>query len=271
MRRLVSLPAFALCCVAMPMQTVAIDGAGWRLLKTALDAALNFVYPPVCQLCGVERAGAGEGYVGGKCWRGVRFVTAPFCDRCGLPYDGDMNHPFHCENCAEDDFGFRFARSAVTANPMMLDIIHRYKYHHALWFEPFLADLLARQAKPALAKEQWDLIAPVPLHPLKMRQREFNQAERLARCLGRALDLPVNARIVRRVQFTETQTRLSRPQRAANVSEAFAPRAGQELHGERVILVDDVMTTGATTSACARALRRAGAGDVCVWTVARGT
>jgi predicted amidophosphoribosyltransferase len=88
--------------------------------------------------------------------------------------------------------------------------------------------------------------------------------------LGRTLNLPVNTQAVRRVQFTETQTRLSRPQRAANVSEAFAPQAGQELHGERVILVDDVMTTGATTSACARALRKAGAGDVCVWTVARG-
>jgi ComF family protein len=154
---------------------------------------------------------------------------------------------------------------------MILDIVHRYKYNRALWFEPFLADLLARQAKPALAGEKWDLIAPVPLHPLKMRQREFNQAERLARCLGRTLNLPVNARVVRRVQFTETQTRLSRPQRAANVGEAFAPRAGKELHGERVILVDDVMTTGATTSACARALRKAGAGEVCVWTVARGT
>jgi ComF family protein len=159
----------------------------------------------------------------------------------------------------------------VTANALMLDVIHRYKYHHALWFEPFLASLLARQAGPALAAEKWDLIAPVPLHPLKERQREFNQAERLARCLGRVLRIPVNRRLVRRVKFTETQTKLTRPQRAANVDDAFAPRLGRELNGEKVILVDDVMTTGATTSACARALRQAGAGDVCVWTVARGT
>ncbi len=154
---------------------------------------------------------------------------------------------------------------------MMLEVIHRYKYQHALWFEPFLADVLARQAKPALTGGEWDLIVPVPLHPLKLRQRQFNQAERLARCLGRELGLPVNGRVVRRVQFTETQTRLSRPERAANVQDAFAPRAARELHGRRVILVDDVMTTGATTSACARALREAGAADVCVWTVARGT
>jgi competence protein ComFC len=256
---------------AMPASIQERVQAGWGLLKTALDAGLNFIYPAVCQLCVKERAGAQEGYVGGKCWTGVRFVTAPYCDRCGLPYDGDIIHPFRCENCAGVDFGFGFARSAVTANAMMLDIIHRYKYHHALWFEPFLADLLARQAKPALAGGSWDLIVPVPLHPLKLRQRQFNQAERLARCLGRALALPVNARAVRRVQFTETQTRLSRPERAANVSGAFAPRPGKELHGERVILVDDVMTTGATTSACARALREAGAAEVCVWTVARGT
>jgi ComF family protein len=253
------------------MQPAQNEAALWAMLKSVMDAALNFVYPPVCQLCGCERAGAREGYVGGQCWTGVRFVTAPFCDRCGLPYDGDMVHPFRCGNCAEIEFGFRFARSAVRANAMMLDVIHRYKYHHALWFEPFLADLLQRAARPSLAGQSWDLLVPVPLHPLKMRQRQFNQAERLARCLGRALGLPVNGKVVRRVQFTETQTKLSRPQRAANVSAAFAPRAGQDLHGQNVILVDDVMTTGATTSACARALRQAGAGDVCVWTVARGT
>ncbi|HEY3863790.1 MAG TPA: ComF family protein [Verrucomicrobiae bacterium] len=242
--------------------------AGWDLLKSALDAALNFVYPPVCQICRDERAGAREGYVGGACWSGVRFVTPPFCDRCGLPYDGDIKGEFRCGNCAELEFGFSFARSAVRANAMMLEVIHRYKYQRALWFEPFLADLLQRAAQPALAGQGWDLIVPVPLHPLKLRQREFNQAERLARCLGRSLGLPVNTKAVRRVQFTETQTKLSRPRRAANVSGAFAP--GQKLDGQKVILVDDVMTTGATTSACARTLRKAGASDVCVWTAARG-
>jgi ComF family protein len=255
----------------MALRTVAKDDVGWAVLKSALDAALNFVYPPVCQLCGEERAGAGEGYVGSHCWEKVRFVTAPFCERCGLPYDGKMNHPFQCANCTGMKFGFRFARSAATANAMMLDVIHRYKYQQALWFEPFLADVLARQAGPALAGEKWDLIVPVPLHPVKLRQRQFNQAERLARCLGRELGLPVNGRVIRRVQFTETQTMLSRSERAANVQNAFAPRRPGELHGERVVLVDDVMTTGATTSACAAALKKAGAGDVCVWTVARGT
>jgi competence protein ComFC len=240
------------------------------LLKTACDAALNFFYPPVCQVCGKERATAGEGYVGGKCWSDLRFLTPPFCERCGLPYDGSITHSFVCQNCQGVEFGFSFARSAMVANRLILQIIGSYKYNRAVWFEPFLGDLFTRRAVPSLAAQGWDLIVPVPLHPLKEREREFNQAERLARLLGRALRLPVNSRLVRRARFTGTQTLLTRAERAANVNGAFFPTVGKQLNGERVILVDDVLTTGATTSACARALRESGAGEVCVWTLARG-
>jgi ComF family protein len=240
------------------------------LLRNAWDALLNLVYPPVCQICREERAGIREGYVGGECWSQVRFVTAPFCHRCGLPYEGSITQPFVCGNCADIKFHFRFARSAVIANPLILQVIHRYKYNHALCFEPFLADLLLRQAVPSLKNEKWDLIVPVPLHPAKEREREFNQAERLAHHLSRATDIPVNTGLVRRVKPTQTQTQLNRAERAGNVHGAFAPRGPKKLNGEKIILLDDILTTGATTSACARVLRRAGAGDLCVWTIARG-
>jgi len=111
---------------------------------------------------------------------------------------------------------------------------------------------------------------PVPLHPAKRREREFNQAERLAVRLGAATKIPVRARLLKRVVPTRTQTLLTRQERAANVRNAFALRAGRQLDGERIVLLDDVFTTGATTSACAKVLRAAGAGEVCVWTVARG-
>ena len=234
------------------------------------DAALNLVYPPVCQICREERAGIKEGYIGGDCWSKVRFITAPFCQRCGLPYDGSITGQFVCGNCEEIKFHFRFARSAVLVNPLILQVIHRYKYHRALCFEPFLADLLIRQAVPSLKTGKWDLIVPVPLHPAKEREREFNQASRLARHLGRALQLPVNEKLVRRVKPTATQTQLNRAERADNMRAAFARCGKVKLNGQNIILVDDVLTTGATTNACARVLRRAGAGDLCVWTVARG-
>ena len=165
---------------------------------------------------------------------------------------------------------FSSARSAVVAKTVVLEAIHRFKYQRALWFENFLADLLVREAAPVLRGQNWDFIVPVPLHPLKQREREFNQAEILARHLSDATKIPLNTKLLRRVSPTMTQTLLTREQRAKNMRGAFAVRDGVKLDGERVVLVDDVFTTGATTSACARALRAAGAGEVCVWTVARG-
>ena len=239
-------------------------------LKTLADAGLNFFYPAICQICNEQRATQGEGYVCADCWTDVRFIKPPFCERCGLPYEGEITHVFECTNCREMELHFRSARSAVAARGLVLDVIHRYKYLRALWFEPFLADLLIREAKPILEKEKWDLIVPVPLHRLKKREREFNQAERLADQLARAINIPVNGNLLDRVEFTRTQTLLSRPQRMANVRSAFRMRHGEQLQGEKIVLLDDVLTTGATTSACAKALQKAGAGEICVWTVARG-
>jgi ComF family protein len=154
---------------------------------------------------------------------------------------------------------------------MMLELIHRYKYQRAVWLEPFLADLLIRRAAPVLQTEKWDMIVPVPLHSLKEKEREFNQAERLARALGAASQIPVRPNLLCRVERTRTQTQLSRSERAANVHRAFAcKKDSAALKGRRVVLVDDVLTTGATTSACAKILQSQGASDVCVWTLARG-
>jgi ComF family protein len=239
-------------------------------LRSLADAALNFLYPPICGVCANKRAGAREGYVCTDCRASAEFIEPPFCNQCGLPFAGDITNTFQCGNCREMELHFRFARSAVAVNTLMLDVIHKYKYQRALWFEPFLADLLVQAAAPVVHLEKWDYIVPIPLHPLKQRDREFNQAERLAKHLGRATNIPVNKKLVQRVEPTRTQTALSRTERARNVQRAFAMRAGKKLDGEKIILLDDVLTTGATTSACAKVLRQAGASDVCVWTVARG-
>ena len=235
-----------------------------------LDAGLGFFYPEVCQYCGDERATVGEGYVCSGCWKHVRFIEPPFCERCGLPYEGDISGRFECSNCAELDLHFSQARSAVAARGMVLELIHRYKYQRALWLEPFLAGLLVRQAAPHLHPQDWDMIVPVPLHRLKREEREFNQAERMAVHLSSATGIPAAHRALARVQPTLTQTRLSRESRAANMQDAFVLARPPSLQQKRVILVDDVFTTGATTSACAKVLRAAGAADVSVWTVARG-
>jgi ComF family protein len=236
-----------------------------------LNAGLGFIYPEVCQLCGEARATPAECFVCAACLRKVQFVRRPFCERCGLPFAGEITNTFECADCRQAELPFSSARSAVIAKDQVLEIVHGYKYRRALWFEPLLAQWLVDCARPELTREKWDWLVPVPLHPAKLREREFNQAQRLARRLSAATGIPINQRCLRRVLPTQTQTLLSREERLANVRRAFALRKGTRLAGARLVLVDDVFTTGATTGACARVLRAAGAGDVCVWTVARGT
>ena len=240
-------------------------------LRNLAETALTFIYPDVCQVCNQARATAPEGYVCSECWRQVRFIVPPMCDRCGLPFEGEISDRFECANCRELDLAFSTARSAVAAKGMVLDVIHRWKYSGALWFEPFLAGLLIREAESALRDSGWDFIVPVPLHPVKHAEREFNQAEHLARHLGRAAQIPVQLNFLRRINPTLTQTRLTRAERTKNMTGAFAPgRDEANIRGKRLVVVDDVLTTGATTSACASVLRTCGAAEVCVWTVARG-
>jgi ComF family protein len=234
------------------------------------NVGLGFFYPEVCRLCEAEPATPKDGFVGLRCRSQARFIEPPFCERCGLPFAGDITTPFECTNCRELELRFTSARSAVVARGVVLEAIHRFKYQRQLWFEDFLAGLFLRAAAPALRGQNWNLIVPVPLHSVRQREREFNQAERLAARLSTALKIPLHPRLLRRVMPTATQTLLTRQQRAANMRGAFALRPGARLNGGRVILVDDVFTTGATTSACAQVLRTGGAGDVCVWTVARG-
>lgn len=242
--------------------------ASW--LREWSEAALAFLYPPICQLCEQHRAGPSEGYVCEHCWEKVRFVQPPCCDRCGLPFSGEFTTAFECANCRDLELHFTSARAAVVANDFIREVIHRYKYNRELWFEPFLVELLLRQAVPALRGSQLAGIVPVPLHPVKQREREFNQAERLARPLAAALGIPVRTDLVKRVQPTRTQTQLDKHARAENVRHAFAPVRPKALHGERLLVLDDVLTTGATTSAVARVLQKNGAAEVLVWSLARG-
>jgi predicted amidophosphoribosyltransferase len=185
-----------------------------------VNAALGFFFPEACQICGNERGTAADGFVGPQCWSQVRFIKPPFCQRCGLPFDGAITTSFECSNCREMKLHFRSARSAVAAKGPVLDAIHRYKYERALWFEPFLAGLLIRQAEPELRREKWDRIVPVPLHPAKKREREFNQAERIAARLGRATGIPVDRRLLKTHRRNPNanvadsrRTRRERPQR----------------------------------------------------------
>jgi competence protein ComFC len=238
-------------------------------LKDYLNAGLAFLYPESCQLCHSGRATREEGYVCADCKQSIKFLEPPFCNKCGRPYEGAITNPFECENCRDLNLGFSSARSAARARAPLLEIIHQYKYNRAYWFETVLANLLVSRASAELGNT-WDFLVPIPLHPTREREREFNQAERLAAHLSRATGIPVNRDLLRRTRRTRSQTLLTRDERLINMKNAFSMKNDEKLTGGKFVLIDDVFTTGATAGACARVLRSAGAGEVCVWTVARG-
>jgi competence protein ComFC len=243
-------------------------GRRWIEAAPWIDAIAGLFFPNTCQLCFAERATAADGFVGSECRRGVVPISAPFCQRCGLPYDGDVETEFVCANCADVKLHFEAARAAVVASGPVRDAIHRYKYRNAPWFETFLGDLLIQAAAGDPLVDRCDALIPVPLHPVRRRERGFNQAERLAVRLGAAARKPAWTNVIHRVAETHTQTTLTRDDRRANMSGAFQP-GDRRIDGASVVLIDDILTTGATTNAAALALRKAGAKGVGVWTVAR--
>jgi ComF family protein len=248
------------------IESAMLDGLAMRS-RALWETGLGFFYPNVCQLCHENRARREQGYICESCASQVQWIEPPFCERCGALAMGAISGPFVCAHCSDVPPSFVTARAAALIDPTVREVIHRYKYGRALYFEPFLIGLLASRIQ---VEPDWRYIAPVPLHSLKLREREFNQSERLAQRLGKILALPVRTDLVCRKKPTPSQTRLSRKERAENMRNAFEPAPRAKLHGEKILLIDDIMTTGATTSACAAALCEAGAGAVSVWAVARG-
>jgi ComF family protein len=200
----------------------------------------------------------------------LQVIAAPICARCGNPVEGRIDHVYECFHCTETLPRFDCARSAVRFAGSATSLIHDFKYHHAFWLQEDLADLLQACVVAHFGDQTFDAICAVPLHHVRRRERGFNQAALLAASLARRLQRPLRLSYLIRVRDTGTQTHLTARDRLTNVKGAFEARRPGRFRGQRLLLVDDVMTTGATVSACAGVLKGAGAASVHVVTLARG-
>ncbi len=211
---------------------------------------------------------AGE-YLCDQCETKAVRIVAPFCQKCSEPFEGSITNTFACANCAHRTIYFDAAVAAYRGRGIVRQIIHEFKYGRQI----HLRHLVGRWLNSALDDERlrqshFDVIMPVPLHPARQRERGFNQASLLAELLSAETSIPVKP-LLERTRYTTTQTALDRTERMENLHNAFRLRKNADVRGLRVLLVDDVLTTGSTLNECARILKRASAFSVHAATAAR--
>ncbi len=230
---------------------------------------LDLLYPRRCIGCGVSSPETFR-YICWDCWSDAARVEPPFCALCGDPVSGAVDHDFICYSCSAEKPAFDGARSTVRYDGVVGEALRQLKYEKALWLAPDMAELLHNCLDAEYSGRSFDLLIPVPLHHVRRRARGYNQSAVLAHELSRRVGYPSVPGLLRRIRPTTTQTNLTAKQRLSNVVGAFQYRGEKRLASRRVLLVDDVMTTGATVNACAKTLKEGGAVSVHVITVARG-
>ncbi len=237
-----------------------------RLAKLG-GGLLDLLLPGHCMACRAPTDRPGQ--LCGECWAEVDFLTPPHCARCGIPFDYDLGGDVLCSGCLAAAPAFDTARAAMRYGPVARRLVVGLKHADRTHLAPALAAWMGRAGEALCADS--DLLIPVPLHRRRLLSRRFNQSVLLARALGKESGLPVIADAMVRRRATPPQAGLTRHQRRRNVAAAFAVRPARQalVEGRRVVLVDDVLTTGATATACARTLKRAGADHVAVLTLAR--
>ncbi|MFZ5719325.1 MAG: ComF family protein [Pseudomonadota bacterium] len=236
--------------------------------KPAISAAwrgvLDMVFPPQA-LDGGPRPLAGG--FSADAWSRIRFLDGPVCDGCGAPFDYDPGE--RCAACLAKPRAFDAARAACLYDETSRDPILKLKHADRLDLAPLFARWLSRSARALI--EEADAIAPVPLHPFRLLRRRYNQAAEIARPLCALTGTPYLPDALVRRRVTASQGGKSGSGRRRNVAGAFEVSASKRKHveGLRILLVDDVLTTGATAEGCARALKSAGAARVDLAVVAR--
>jgi len=234
-----------------------------------LKALLDVVFPPRCHACKTFIPGAGDLHICATCLDACTLIGSPLCKICGIPFRTEGGDDHLCGGCITAPPRFTAARAAALFSGPMREMIHRLKYNRRVQLCRPLGLFAGERLLPFARAAAADLIIPVPLHVKRLRQRTFNQAVLLAEVLARQWRLPVSRGNLRRTRWTEPQINLSAAERVANVRGAFSVSDPSLLCGKRIILVDDVYTTGSTVAECARILFKADAAKVYVVTIAR--
>lgn len=232
-----------------------------------LAGLFDLLLPPACSLCGAALPASSALLLCPACLAAIEPLASPRCPRCALPYPTEAGTDHLCEACLREEPAFSWVAAAGIYDGTLRQAVHRFKFQGAVGLDRPLGQMLGSVLAGQAPGWRPDLVAPVPLHRSRLGERTYNQSLLLARVLARQWRVPVAPRLLLRTRPTPPQQGLSAAERRKNLQGAFA--LGRPLAGERVLLVDDVLTTGATVRECSRELRAGGAGEVAVAVLAR--
>ena len=240
------------------------------MLKTFLGSLLNIIFPKTCLVCHRPLKDSNiSNFLCLDCWRSIKKNAPPLCTICGRQIRGVQVYKSVCPACQRQQFSFDRAFSPCVYEGVARELIHKFKYQNRDYLSQILSKIIIdfiRQYRITLIF--FDLVMPIPLHKTRLKEREFNQAELLAHQIAREFSLPVSASNLWRKKYRKPQVELKEEKRRENIKGCFGLRNPAEVKGKNIILVDDVLTTGATCSEAASVLKAAGALSVWVLTLA---
>ena len=226
----------------------------------------DFILPPRCPLCSRPIESPDPHSLCSSCLSEVTFIGPPFCIKCGIPFASQEEESHLCGQCLAGMNTFGMARALCTFSGSARAAIHAFKYQNRTYFAKTLTGLIERSPFP-FHIDQYDRLVPVPLHRNRLRHRGYNQCLLLAREMGHRYRVPVDEKVLKRIRDSAPQIELMGAKREENVKGVFSLEGDPE--GKTILLVDDVLTTGATVNECTRVLLKGGARKIDVFTVAR--
>jgi ComF family protein len=235
-------------------------------LRATFGLVVDVALPQLCASC---REPVGDAGLCAACWAKLSFIAPPYCERLGIPFTYDPGPGVLSMEAIADPPAYHRARAAVRYDEIARTLVHSLKYGDRLDLAPTAGRWMARAGRDLL--QDADALVPVPLHWRRLWARRFNQSAMLAKAISEVSGVPVAENALKRVKATAQQVGLSQAERASNVQGAFRvpPEGRAEVKGRNLVLIDDVLTSGATADSCARSLLRAGAQRVDVVVFAR--
>ncbi|MDA3797485.1 MAG: ComF family protein [Kiritimatiellae bacterium] len=241
-------------------------------MKSIIDIykdTLDFIWSRFCIHCNAKLSNKDQIFCC-SCIDRINYIKQPYCRKCGDPIFGDVNPNYLCHYCTSKKPHFEKARSAIRFNNIIKNAIYELKYGNGTYIGKYISEFAVQTIKEEYPKILFDYVTFVPLHKKRERQRTYNQSQILAKYIAKKLKIPLASDLVIRARYTNTQTLLNFKERSQNISGAFEALNELKLKNKTILLVDDVMTTGATVNECSKALKKGGALQVYVITVARG-